>query len=248
MDEPQPESTTMASTTAPMEHIDDLHGWNFLADIDMQTETDESRLHGTAAAGILAAQTDNEDRVGQMQPAHQSPRHRNPPPRRGELHAVAHGAKVVTGVLPENLEYLSSRPASNRPSLEPRRAASSSSPPPATMGAKRSASPRAYPKSWPSAPWIGMGSPRPGRVMAPRSTSPPPVISYGTPSRTLNMALSPAPALRLRLRRASPRSSGSPAPNGHRRRSRPISPDTARSAGAGAPIVDFARAAAALSE
>lgn len=101
-------------------HVDDLHGWNFLddsADVSVAGETDDSRDHGTSAAGIIAAETDNGIGVASCCPgcrvlpikARDFDGEGTVIPRLSAAieYAMNHGARVVSisdGVLPEDMD------------------------------------------------------------------------------------------------------------------------------------------------
>jgi subtilisin family serine protease len=101
-------------------HADDLHGWNFLddsADVTVSGETSDNRNHGTSAAGIIAAETGNGVGVASCCPgcrvlpikARDFDEEGTVIPRLAAAieYAMIHGARVISisdGVLPEDMD------------------------------------------------------------------------------------------------------------------------------------------------
>jgi subtilisin len=101
-------------------HADDLHGWSFLddgPDVTTSGQTSDNRGHGTSAAGIIAAETDNGIGVASCCPdcrilpikARDFDETGTVIPLLGPAleYAIFHGAKVVSisdGVLPEDMD------------------------------------------------------------------------------------------------------------------------------------------------
>lgn len=101
-------------------HIDDIHGWNFLdnnGDVTPSSEASDHRSHGTAVAGIIAAETNNSLGVAACCPAcrfiaikaRDFEAAHTVMPRLAEAinYAVARGARVINvsdGALPEDVD------------------------------------------------------------------------------------------------------------------------------------------------